>query len=137
MEIISEQHAQLWERIKNFSIDKVEDAIPLSKRIAYKNTWTAQKTAERIMGFKEFAFLACTEQLSLAPSRDVDIVWHELYLDSVKYKEFERLIGRSLPHNPSGGGKVDNEKNIEHYQKTIDAHRKYFGQPDKTIWPHQ
>jgi hypothetical protein len=87
--------------------------------------------------FKRFLALALlSKREDLVPSRPVDALWHELILDTPKYREFcDKVFGYYLDHKPEtsrakGAAVFAGEPFAETKARLTEA----FGATTETIW---
>jgi hypothetical protein len=102
-------HAELWERLNNYSFDKPDHQVPLSTKIAREHHWDALYTQRVIDEYKKFVFLAMTAGHLVVPSDEVDQVWHAhmLYTDEYRTNFSKDNLGQPFHHGPSTGGKSE------------------------------
>jgi len=78
-----------------------------------------------------FLSLVSSSKEILAPSKTVDLVWHEFILFTRLYQEFcESKFGRFIHHTPDD----NKETNNRNYFKTIQKYIRHFGEPNVKIW---
>ena len=99
-----------------------------------KYNWSPIYTGVALREYKRFMYLACISQEAVTPSLDIDEVWHTHILHTRSYREFSRMIGRIIHHDPG----MPNERSSfqGQYQKTLDFYREVFGEePPLAVWP--
>lgn len=136
--MITTETQQLWQRIQQFQLDEPNVTLPFSRRLMREQDWSIQYTFKAIEEYKRFIFLMCISHQSITPSETVDTVWHLHLLYTKSYwDEFcEKLLQKRIHHNPSKGGKIEGQKFIENYEKTLQLYETYFGiKPPEEIWP--
>jgi hypothetical protein len=85
-------------------------------------------------------FLALTRafpDMAIVPSEPVDKFWHNHILDTQKYApDCEKVFGFFLHHFPYFGmrGEEDMNNLNKSWDNTIDAYRKFFGDPPAGFW---
>lgn len=134
----TEEGLALWERLKNYSLDKPEHHIAISTKIAREHHWDLPYTKRVIEEYKKFVFLALTAGHLVVPSDEVDQVWHMhmLYTDEYWNVFCKEVLGRPLHHGPSTGGKQEHDKHTNWYKKTKETYQQVFEQPvPLDIWP--
>lgn len=140
METISNKltNPKLYQQISDFSIDEPTVALPFSKRLARENNWSLKYSLRVIAEYKRFAYLCITSGHMCSPSEDVDQAWHlhMLYTSSYFTRFCGEVLGQTLAHEPTKGGKDEGEKFTNWYEKTKEAYRREFGEePPADIWP--
>ncbi len=132
------EQRELWTRIEDFELDVPNSALPFSRRLARENGWSADFTQRAIAEYKRFVFLAMCADHIVAPSEEVDQVWHFHLTYTRSY--WDELCGQVLPrplhHGPTRGGKDEGAKFHDLYERTLASYRRCFGEdapPD--LWP--
>lgn len=91
-----------------------------------------------IVEYKRFLFLAVTCSHVVCPSEQVDQAWHLHLTYTRSYWErirVFRVLGRSLHHSPTKGGRAELTKFVDLYNQTLDSYVAAFGQaPPEDIW---
>lgn len=125
-----------WVAVKHYEIDD-DSAYKFSDRLARENMWTKEYTLRVIKEYKRFMFLAVHAGHPVTPSIDVDECWHLHLLYTRDYwYSFKYALGREIHHGPTKGGKEEDDKFTDWYQKTISSYVLMFGeQPPTDIWP--
>lgn len=77
------------------------DLIRVASRLHTEKGWDEKTTATAIERYRGFLTLA-SENVTIAPTADIDEVWHAHILETRAYAEdTERILGRFLHHNPT------------------------------------
>lgn len=105
----------------------------LLQRLMKENLWDREYTERVMTEYGKFIYL--TLQAPVAPSFEVDQVWHAHMLYSKDYLGMCRRLGKEyIHHNPV----IKFNKNIgekkDEYQDTLTLYKKYFGEPPRDIW---
>jgi uncharacterized protein (TIGR04222 family) len=128
---------ELYKRIQAFSLDQSDDQLSFSKRLAKDNCWSLDYTQRVIEEYKKFTFLAVAAGHPVAPSEQVDQVWH-LHLSYTRsyWQEFcPKILQTPLHHEPSRGGSSEQLKFEDWYSRTLESYKQFFGQiPPIDIW---
>lgn len=110
----------------------VDDSPDFVQRVMKENLWTESYTLRVIEEYKRFLWLA--RSMSVAPSYEIDQVWHTHILFSEDYTSVcKKLFGKYLHHRPeskSSPKKCD----IDPYILTLAAYELEFGNYPKDIW---
>ena len=135
---ISAENARLWAKLQAFSLDEPNVSFPFSARLARENDWSLDYTQRVIEEYKHFVFLAMTAGHPVTPSVDVDQVWH-LHLSYTRSYWEElcgELFGKPLHHGPTKGGKAEDAKFTDWYNRTLTSYEQIFdSRPPQDIWP--
>ena len=134
---MDQRQAQLYRRIQDFPLDDPQSPLTFSARLARENGWSHGFARRAIDEYRRFAFLAMEAGRPVAPSDEVDQVWH-LHLTYTRsyWQEFCRVLGRPLHHQPTRGGPDELQKHIEWYEQTLASYRRLFeSEPPEDIWP--
>ena len=128
---------ELWNRIKTHEIFTNHSKYGFENRLAFENNWSRNFCVEVIEEYKRFIYLLCRCTHPVTPSRDVDQVWHLHLLFTKDYwLVFVPKLTKTPHHNPTKGGKGEEEKFIGYYENTLHSYRKIFQmEPPKRIWP--
>lgn len=135
---MNEDNHLLYQQIQAYPMDQPNACLTFSKRLARENHWSKRYTERVIAEYKKFTFLAVTAGHKVTPSDQVDQAWHLHLINSRSYwDEFcPKILGKTLHHEPSRGGSVEQDKFIDWYQKTLDSYERLFGYlPPADIWP--
>lgn len=129
----------LWNSLKEYSIDDPESIFPFSARLARENGWSKAYAQDVIEEYKKFIYLCMVCDHIVCPSVDVDQAWHLhlTYTKSYWVDLCHKVLKRKLHHNPTKGGKSESNKHIDLYGKTLQSYKKEFEiSPPSRIWPH-
>ena len=135
---MNESHTELYQRIQEFSLDDRTSDFPFSRRLARENRWSPEYAERAIAEYKKFAFLAVAAGHPVTPSEDVDRVWHLhlLYTQSYWGEFCPQVLQTPLHHSPTRGGKPENRKFHDWYDRTLASYEAFFGYPPPSdIWP--
>lgn len=129
--------SSLYRDIENYQIDDKESAFKYSDRLARENLWTKEYTDRVIKEYKKFMFLACVCSEPVTPPIDVDEAWHLHMLYTRDYwGDFTKVMGQQIHHGPTKGGKKEDEKFVDWYERTKQRYFMYFSEnPPEDIWP--
>lgn len=129
---------ELYQRIHAFSLDRPDTQLSFSEKLAKDNGWSLSYAQRAIEEYKKFTFLAVAAGHPVAPSDQVDQVWH-LHLSYTRsyWQEFcPKVLQTSFHHEPSRGGSSEQLKLDDWYRKTLESYKHFFGQiPPTDIWP--
>ncbi|MBE9127118.1 TIGR04222 domain-containing membrane protein, partial [Coleofasciculus sp. LEGE 07081] len=131
------QQAELYRRIQAFSLDEPDTNQPFTQRLARENRWSARYTQRVTDEYKKFVFLAAAAGHPVAPSDQVDQVWHLhlLYTHSYWGEFCPNILQMPFHHSPSRGGKSEHHKFYDWYSKTLASYESFFGHaPPADIW---
>jgi hypothetical protein len=135
---LTAQQADLLERIQAFSLDQAGVRLAFSHRLAKDNGWPLAYAQRVIAEYKKFAFLAVIAGHPVTPSDQVDQAWH-LHLTYTRsyWDEFcGQVLQMPLHHEPTQGGRTENQKFDSWYSKTLESYQHFFGEaPPADIWP--
>jgi hypothetical protein len=128
----------LYQKLLAFEIDDGPAVFGFHDRLAREQGWHPSHAARVIVEYKRFLYLCATERLPMSPSYAVDQAWH-LHLTYTR-SYWERLCRDVLPaplhHDPSLGGRQEQAKFDQWYERTLAAYRQAFGaEPPADIWP--
>jgi hypothetical protein len=105
------------------------DLAPVARRYERNGGQDAARVEQE---FRRFAAL-CAEhpEGGLAPSLPVDGLWHELVLDSTRYREFcQQAYGAFLDHIPDDSGQGMEAE----FAATKALYETAYGAPDPILW---
>jgi hypothetical protein len=132
------QDDQLWIKLNEFEFDEPGCEGAFAARLAREQGWTREFTARVIAEYRRFLFLAKRAGHAVTPSTIVDEAWHLHLIFTRSY--WDRLCGEvlrmRLHHDPGTGGAED-AKFQGQYVKTLDAYRRWFGEPGAEVWPRR
>lgn len=127
-EHMSEEFQIFLEKVRSLDLGPIAYQLTQSRLGPH---WTQAKAVKAIARYLAFLYLAERySRLQLAPSRDIDTVWHYHILDTSKYAEdCEMLFGRLIHHFPYLGSRDEADKRDLHqaYALTQVLFRKHFG----------
>ncbi len=129
---------ELWNRIAAHAIDRPEDALNFTARLARENRWSRAYSRRVVEEYRRFAYLAKAAGHPVTPSDEVDQAWH---LHMVYTRDYwddfcAQVLRAPLHHGPTRGGGAENAKFEDWYARTLDAYRREFGEePPADIWP--
>jgi len=103
------------------------------ERMMKENMWSREYTLRVINEYKKFVYLATIQ--NVAPSYEVDQVWHTHLLFTKDYKKMcEEVLKTELHHNPTDKADV-RTLGKNQYQETKQLYTKIFGYPPPSdIW---
>lgn len=127
----------LWRSLSTYEVGPVDADLPFTQRLARENGWSAAHAARVFEEYRRFLYLAVTASHPVTPSDAVDQAWH-LHLAYTR-DYWERLcpevLGRSLHHGPTKGGRDEGSRFFEQYALTLRAYETAFGPAPADIWP--
>ena len=136
---MNSQQVELYQRIQAFSLDQPTDFLSFTKRLEKDHGWSWEYAERVIEEYKKFAFLAVAAGHPVAPSDQVDQVWH-LHLTYTRsyWEDFcPNILQMPFHHEPSRGGLADQVKIDNWYNQTLESYRQIFGEiPPADIWPN-
>jgi hypothetical protein len=124
----------LWNKIVSFDLDGSMCEYGFSTRLAYENDWTRHFTEAAILEYKKFMYLAATSNVMVAPSKIVDVVWHQHLIFTQSYGEFCSILGKQIHHVPSTLDPEEAEKFRRAKEQTKKQYQSTFGEQPYTIW---
>ncbi len=129
---------ELWNKLKDFQLDDPRAAFRFTDRLAQENGWSKAHARRAVDEYKKFIYLAATSPTPVTPSDVVDQVWH-LHLTFTRSYWDEMcadLLGRTLHHGPTKGGKSEVAKYRNQYAETLALYHQEFGtEPPNEFWP--
>jgi hypothetical protein len=128
---------ELWQKIKHFQFDKENVKLTFAKRLARENSFSDSFTKEIIEEYRKFIFLCCISKQQITPSHYVDLVWHLhlTYTKSYWIDLCKNTIGKEIHHNPTEGGKTEDNKYKNYYNYTTELYKVKFHEcPPIKIW---
>ena len=117
-----------------FDLDRPAGEYSFSKRLAKENSWTTAFTAQAILEYKKFMYLAATYEFMVSPSEIVDEVWHLHLIFTESYGELCLLLGKKIQHIPSTHNKEDYLRFKQAKDRTKEYYEKEFGTQPESIW---
>jgi len=128
----------IWRKLIGFKFDDPGTRLTFARRLARENGW-ATGFAERIVEeYRRFLFLSQTAGHPVTPSDDVDQAWHLHLVYTRSYWEdlCDHVLGNPLHHGPTRGGRREDGKFADWYERTLASYRTWFGEePPADIWP--
>jgi hypothetical protein len=128
---------QLWDNILGFEFDEPGTQLTFGARLARENGWTGYYTNRVVAEYKKFIFLCCTSPHDITPSDPVDQAWHLhlTYTKSYWQSLCRDTLGKEIHHNPTKGGKSEQQKFSSLYKGLHEIYAEKFGlQPPPDIW---
>jgi len=128
---------QLWDKILGFEFDEPGTVLTFAARLARENGWNNSYTQRVIDEYKKFIFLCCTSTTQVTPSDPVDQAWHLhlTYTRSYWNTLCRDTLGREIHHNPTKGGKAEQQKFDGLYTSLKEIYKEQFGiMPPQDIW---
>ena len=128
----------IWVALNDYSIGGPDVALSFANQLASENGWTAHRTARVIDEYKRFCFLAATAGHAVTPSRAVDKVWHLHLTYSRDYWDrfCPTVLGRALHHEPTAGGRQQEQLCFDQYAETLKSYERVFGEhAPEDLWP--
>jgi len=133
----SPTQSELWNRLEEFPFDPPGASMSFSRRLARENGWSHAFAHRALREYRRFLFLAMHAGHPVAPSDQIDQVWHQhlCYTRSYWTQLCGEVLGQPLHHEPSVGGQAESEKFDDWYARTLDSYRRFFGEPSADLWP--
>ncbi|MFD2600923.1 glycine-rich domain-containing protein [Flavobacterium suzhouense] len=134
---MTQTETQFWNKLKSFQLDEADAALTFSQRLARENGWNKEYTHRVIEEYKKFIFLCCTSPTSVTPSDPVDQAWHLhlTYTKSYWSNLCKNTLEREIHHNPTKGGKEEQQKFNNLYTELHQIYFEKFGtNPPPDIW---
>lgn len=128
---------QLWDNILGFEFDDPGTQLTFAMRLQRENGWQQDYTQRVIDEYKKFLFLCCNSPTAVTPSDPVDQAWHLhlTYTKSYWNCLCRDTLGKEIHHNPTKGGKEEQEKFSDLYKGLHEVYTEYFGHhPPTDIW---
>lgn len=126
----------LWNNVSAYDFDKPPSEYGFSTRLAHENYWTIGFTAQAILEYKKFMYLAAVSDFMVAPSSIVDQVWHQHLIFTQSYRDFCVILGKQIQHIPSTHNKADFEKFEMAKERTSKLYELNFGAQPGNIWSY-
>lgn len=130
--------SMLLHRLESFSVDQPGCQLTFAARLARENGWSLAQAERVVVEYKRFLYLAAVAGHAVTPSEAVDQAWHLhlCYTRSYWQDLCEQTLGFPLHHGPTQGGRAEDEKFVDWYQKTLESYRHHFGEAAPAeIWP--
>ncbi|MDV6170094.1 hypothetical protein R1T16_16770 [Flavobacterium sp. DG1-102-2] len=127
----------LWNRLEAYQLDETDVRLTFSQRLARENGWNLNYTQRVIEEYKKFLFLCCTSPDPVTPSDPVDQAWHLhlTYTKSYWNDLCKNILEREIHHNPTRGGKEEQQKFNNLYTGLHHMYFEKFGMnPPPDIW---
>lgn len=134
---MTQTETQLWNKLKSFQLDETDVRLTFSQRLARENGWNREYTLRVIEEYKKFLFLCCTSPTPVTPSDPVDQAWHLhlTYTKSYWNDLCKETLEREIHHNPTKGGKEEQQKFNTLYTGLHEIYFEKFGiNPPPDIW---
>lgn len=128
----------LWSKLQAFELDVTGDSLTFTRRLARENGWAPDFAARVVEEYRRFLFLAMRAGHPVTPSDEVDQAWHLHLVYTCSYWDelCGGVLGRPLHHGPTRGGKSEDTKYHDWYEKTLASYERVFGSaPPADIWP--
>ncbi len=132
------QERNNWKKLNRLFQDFLfENDLSFVKRLARENNWSLEFAHEVCEEYIKFIFLMNSAGHPVTPSDEVDQAWHLHMQYSRHYIKMSKIFGKDfLHHEPTKGGKNEDNKFINWYEKTKLSYISIFKQlPPKHIWP--
>lgn len=129
---------RLWQQVAAFEFDKAQSAFSFSQRLARENGWSVGFARRVVEEYRRFIYLATRAGHPVTPPEAVDQAWHLhlVYTQSYWDDLCRDVLGKPLHHGPTEGGKAEDDKFHDWYQRTLESYQRLFGcQPPTDIWP--
>lgn len=126
----------LWDKIRQYDLDKPWSEYGFSTRLARENYWTKIFTARAIAEYKKFMYLAATSDMMVSPSEIIDVVWHQHLIFTQSYQEFCEAAGKVIQHVPSTHNREDFAKFKQAKERTGKLYQSVFGEQPADIWEY-
>src|SRR5688572_11622441 len=118
-----------FKKILAFDFDQPLSEYGFSTRLARENYWTLDSTQKAILEYKKFMYLAATSPNMVAPSKAVDVVWHQHLVFTQSYTDFCALLGKTIQHIPSTKNRFEEDKFRQAKLRTLELYKAEFGKP--------
>jgi hypothetical protein len=128
---------RLWQQVAAFRFDKAQSAFAFSQRLARENGWSVGFARRVVEEYRRFIYLAMRAGHPVTPSEAVDQAWHLHLVYTRSYWDdlCRDVLGRPLHHGPTEGGKAEDDKFRDWYQRTVESYERFFGSPPPAdIW---
>ncbi|WP_338244401.1 glycine-rich domain-containing protein [Aurantiacibacter hainanensis] len=124
-------------RLFTYRIGPETAVLSFRNRLARENRWTPGYAQRVIHEYYRFCFLAVTAGHEVTPSDQVDQAWHlHLTYSRDYWQRFcPEVLGTSLHHGPTAGGRDERDRYYEQYALTMKSYQETFGEaPPADIW---
>ena len=134
--MLNSSQANLYQRLQDFELDDPTHEFGFMRHLMRNQGWTLTYAQRAIAEYKKFAFLTVVANYQVVPSDQVDQVWHAHVLLTQSYwEEFcPKVLGKTLHHYPTRGGREERAKFHHLYVETIASYQHFFGSPPTDIW---
>jgi hypothetical protein len=134
--LVAAEHP-LWQALSAYEVGPADTDFTFTARLARENGWSPAHAARVFEEYRRFLFLTMTAGIAVTPSDAVDQAWH-LHLTYTR-DYWDRLcpevLGHSLHHGPTKGGRAEGTRFFEQYALTLRAYEAAFGPAPADIWP--
>ena len=126
----------LYQQLQAFELDDPTHELGFTRHLMRSQGWTLTYAQRVIAEYKKFAFLTVVANHQVVPSDQVDQVWHAHMLFTQSYwEEFcPKVLGKTLHHHPTRGGRSERTQFHLLYTQTVASYRQFFGSPPTDIW---
>lgn len=128
---------KLWEQIAAFDFDQPVAEYGFATRLGHENHWTISFTADAILEYKKFMYLAATAGGMVSPSPIVDIVWHQHLIFTQSYDDFCQILGKKIAHVPSTHDPKQAAVFKQAEQRTAERYENTFGPQPPSFWKYK
>ena len=131
---------RLWQQVAAFRFDKTQAAFSFSQRLAKENGWSVGYARRVVEEYRRFIYLAMRAGHPVTPSEPVDQAWHLHLVYTRSYWDdlCRDVLGKPRHHGPTEGGKTEDDKFRDWYQRTLESYERCFGnKPPVDIWPSE
>jgi hypothetical protein len=127
----------LYEALMDFPLAQTGGQLTFLHRLCRENNWTLAYGRRAIDEYKRFVYLAMVSPMPVTPSDAVDQVWHLHLLYTRSYwEDLQAILGRPLHHGPTAGGREEDAKFENWYERTKALYESEFGaEPPPELWP--
>tara|TARA_A100001388_G_C28521089_1_gene381030 strand:- start:22 stop:600 length:579 start_codon:yes stop_codon:yes gene_type:complete len=125
-------------RLIAYSVGPQNVDLSFKKRLAHENGWDLAMAERAFQEYKRFAYMCAHSDNPCTPSVEVDQVWHlhMTYTRDYWGRFCPEVLGYELHHGPTEGGKAEDEKYLEQYERTLLYYQEVFGRaPPEDLWP--
>ncbi len=99
---------------------------------------TSEETAvDYFIELKKFLYLCANTTQTLAPSVEIDKIWHTFILFTKEYRNYcTQFLGRFIDHVPEVDTEEDGDKmpKENHLLNTLELYKLTFGDINNTVW---
>ncbi|HKY90904.1 MAG TPA: TIGR04222 domain-containing membrane protein [Nevskiaceae bacterium] len=111
--------------------------IDLAAQLVRKLDWSRAFADDAVEEYARFCWLAQHAGHAVAPSEEVDQVWH-LHLQHTRdYWEVfcPRCLGGPFHHQPASADREHRRRLRDDYAETLASYQRHFGAPAEAFWP--